>query len=861
MNKGKIMNFKNLFQKNKKETSNTMDTTQETTNEVDMNNSLEIEMDEVSHHNYSGKEIKNAFTNDDFHKNEQEEDFHDDLSKATETTLEMDSLALNSDINYENELNDLYKSRVKDENNNFENEKIEESQENHFYQEEIQLEQKIEHKTIDAPEEDTSIDKSTEDDFNHESDNENILNILKQSKKTTKTSKIDRNSISVSSISIEESQKRLPLIGKFAIKKQYQMILAALGISFVGLVFCVNTYETNKQKSNQQQGVVNETISNFASFDNYFNGTVIGKEDDYQKLLTSWAAIQGNIQKLNRSQIGNFNNIQNNIDIINKNVDTLKTENEFLKNASQKLKTIQEQVSNINILLDKIIIIYSQTNATKQELTELYYLKGLLNNINNDYSNIILAPNINPSYIEELDSDKNNFIQGLKQIYYGNPSFNINALNPNVDTGNYDKIVKTWIDLNNNIDQILNNVKTLSTVKSLGSSNEKLIKQVVVELQNIKNISNAQTNIYMIVLFSILLFIFVALLGYLYNIEKSNKALIDKFENSKNQNAILKLLNELIPLQDGDLTQKTTVTEEITGAIADSINATIDSLGTLVKKIKNSSLLVKEKSNEVNNISLKLLNSNEKQADEINTTGNSVLQITKAISDISNKTKDGSEKATQSAILAKNGAEEVNSSIESMKLINHNINETSLLMKKVGDSSKQISEIVTLLSDITEETNILALNATVQATKAGEAGKGFKIVADSIQELADKAAEANRRVGALISAVQTDIQSATVSVDKTTEEVKVGVEKSENAGKSLANITQSSELLAEIINNISQEANQYAEVAKQISKNMQIVLSSIEENKDSTRKTAKSIGEILEISNELNSSVQSFKVE
>ena len=855
------MNFKNLFQKNKKETSNTMDTTQETTNEVDMNNSLEIEMDEVSHHNYSGKEIKNAFTNDDFHKNEQEEDFHDDLSKATETTLEMDSLALNSDINYENELNDLYKSRVKDENNNFENEKIEESQENHFYQEEIQLEQKIEHKTIDAPEEDTSIDKSTEDDFNHESDNENILNILKQSKKTTKTSKIDRNSISVSSISIEESQKRLPLIGKFAIKKQYQMILAALGISFVGLVFCVNTYETNKQKSNQQQGVVNETISNFASFDNYFNGTVIGKEDDYQKLLTSWAAIQGNIQKLNRSQIGNFNNIQNNIDIINKNVDTLKTENEFLKNASQKLKTIQEQVSNINILLDKIIIIYSQTNATKQELTELYYLKGLLNNINNDYSNIILAPNINPSYIEELDSDKNNFIQGLKQIYYGNPSFNINALNPNVDTGNYDKIVKTWIDLNNNIDQILNNVKTLSTVKSLGSSNEKLIKQVVVELQNIKNISNAQTNIYMIVLFSILLFIFVALLGYLYNIEKSNKALIDKFENSKNQNAILKLLNELIPLQDGDLTQKTTVTEEITGAIADSINATIDSLGTLVKKIKNSSLLVKEKSNEVNNISLKLLNSNEKQADEINTTGNSVLQITKAISDISNKTKDGSEKATQSAILAKNGAEEVNSSIESMKLINHNINETSLLMKKVGDSSKQISEIVTLLSDITEETNILALNATVQATKAGEAGKGFKIVADSIQELADKAAEANRRVGALISAVQTDIQSATVSVDKTTEEVKVGVEKSENAGKSLANITQSSELLAEIINNISQEANQYAEVAKQISKNMQIVLSSIEENKDSTRKTAKSIGEILEISNELNSSVQSFKVE
>jgi twitching motility protein PilJ len=852
------MNLKNLFQKNKKETSNTMDTT----NTTDMNHSLEMEMDEVSHHNYSGKEIKNSFENDDFQKNEKDEDFHDELSKTTETTLEMDSLALSSDINYENELNNLYKSHGKDE----EVESFSKSQEisenvlenqNH-YQEDIQMNDKMEMKTIDAPdpEEENILDKVTEDDFQHENQSDNnILNILKQ---TNKTSKIDKNSISMSSVSIEESQKKLPLIGSFPIKKQYQIILAALGISVVGLGFGLNSYESNKQIMNQQQSIVNETTSNFASFDSYFNGTIIGKEEDYQKLLTSWGAITTNLQKLNRNQNSEF---QNNIDLINKNVNTLKTENDFLKNASQKLKTINQQVGDINTLLDKIIIIYSQTNGTKQELTELYYLKGLLNNINNDYSNIILAPNINPSYIEELSSDKNNFIVGLKQIYYGNPSFNIGSLNANIDTGNYDKIVKTWIDLNNNIDQILNNVKTLSQIKSLGSTNEKIIKQVVLDLQQMKNINNNPLNFYMIILFSILSLIFISLLGYLYNIEKTNKALVDKIENSKNQNAILKLLNELIPLQDGDLTQKTTVTEEITGAIADSINATIDSLGTLVKKIKNSSLLVKEKSDEVNNISLKLLTSNEKQANEINTTGSSVLEITKAIADISTKTKEGSEKAVESSILAKNGAQEVNSSIESMKLINHNINETSLLMKKVGDSSKQISEIVTLLSDITEETNILALNATVQATKAGEAGKGFKIVADSIQELADKAAEANRRVGALISAVQTDIQSAAVSVDKTTEEVKVGVEKSESAGKSLENITKSSELLAEIINNISEEANQYAEIAKQISKNMQIVLSSIEENKDSTRKTAKSIGEILEISSELNSSVQSFKVE
>lgn len=857
------MNLKNLFQKNKKETYNTMNTTNKT-DTTDINNSLEIEMDEVSHHNYSGKEIKNSFENDDFQKNENDEDFHDELSKTTENTLEMDSLALSSDINYESELNNLYKYHEENKENeevaSFSkaqeiSENVLENQNN--YQEEIQINDKMEMKTIDVPDidEEHILDKATEDDFHSENKNDNnILNLLK---KTNKTSKIDKNSISISSISIEENQKKLPLIGSFTIRKQYQIILAALGISVIGLGFGLNSYVNNKQIMNQQQSIVNETTSDFASFDSYFNGTIIGKEEDYQKLLTSWNVIKINLQKLNRNQNSEF---QNNIDLINKNVNTLKTENDFLKNASQKLKTINEQVGDINILLNKIIIIYSQTNGTKQELTELYYLKGLLNNINNDYSNIILAPNIKPSYIEELSSDKNNFMIGLKQIYYGNPNFNISSLNENIDTGNYDKIVKTWIDLNSNIDQILNNVKTLSEIKSLGSTNEKIIKQAVLDLQKIKNINN-QLNFYIIILFLILSLIFISLIGYLYNIEKTNKALVDKIENSKNQNAILKLLNELIPLQDGDLTQKTTVTEEITGAIADSINATIDSLGTLVKKIKNSSLLVKEKSDEVNNISLNLLNANEKQANEINTTGTSVLEITKAIADISKKTKEGSEKAVESSILAKNGAQEVNSSIQLMKLINHNINETSLLMKKVGDSSKQISEIVTLLSDITEETNILALNATVQATKAGEAGKGFKIVANSIQELADKAAEANRRVGALISAVQTDIQSAAVSVDKTTEEVKVGVEKSASAGKSLENITKSSELLAEMINNISEEANQYAEIAKQISKNMKIVLSSIEENKDSTRKTAKSIGEILEISSELNSSVQSFKVE
>ena len=196
-----------------------------------------------------------------------------------------------------------------------------------------------------------------------------------------------------------------------------------------------------------------------------------------------------------------------------------------------------------------------------------------------------------------------------------------------------------------------------------------------------------------------------------------------------------------------------------------------------------------------------------------------------------------------------------------MQSIDGTMTETDRLMGKVQDSSKQISEIVELLSDITEGTSILALNATVQAAKAGDAGKGFKIVADSIQELADNAADATRRVGALIAAVQTDIQAVGESVGRAREEVKNGVNLSLSAGESLNRITEVSNKLSEIVREISQEAIGYAKNSDEVSKDMEFLIESTNLTKDSTQKTAKSISEIASISNELGESVQSFKVE
>jgi twitching motility protein PilJ len=315
------------------------------------------------------------------------------------------------------------------------------------------------------------------------------------------------------------------------------------------------------------------------------------------------------------------------------------------------------------------------------------------------------------------------------------------------------------------------------------------------------------------------------------------------------------------PLQEGDLTKKTTINDEIIGVLADSINATIDSLSSLVKKIKNTSFIMKQKTSEVNVIAIEMLKTNEEQVKAIENTGYNVINITKAIEEISEKTNSGVQVAENAIKVSSQGAEQVLASINSMKEINKNMLETSYLMKKLTDSSKQISEIVELLSDISENTSILALNATVQAAKAGEAGKGFKIVADSIQELADKAVEATRRVGALIGTVQTDIQAAEKAVNKTTNEIGSGADLSEKASDSLSQMTEVSNNLALIIRSISEDIKKNAQVSKEITDIMNVILCKTEENKQSTQKTVNSISEIAKISNELGEFVQTFKVD
>ena len=637
-------------------------------------------------------------------------------------------------------------------------------------------------------------------------------------------------------------------------------------------------YTTGSNEQSNAEQIALQTKTNLQKFDNSFSSATIGKSLAYDRMLEDYKRVKEDFAKIKESSKGFSISEENKITpiekemeaslkLIDKNVEKVKGQSDFLKNTSNRVNQISDEANGITDQVDRLAMVYLQLGATQNELSNIYFMRGLLQTINSNASNLLLSDSSNTETSINLAKARQTFKKSLSELYYGDESKNINPISFGTPFNTYSKLATKWIQFADKVDSVSKGSIGLLNVRALAPETTKLVNSLdknindALQVYGTEGFSQINNSKKLLILGGVLLLISIVLLFIIYNYERDNKALLEKIESNKNQSSILRLLNEMIPLQDGDLTAHATVSDEITGAIADSINATVDSLGSLVRKIKDNSLTMREKTNEVNLISISMLKSNEEQSGSIQGAATSIKQIATAIRDISDKTKRGVLQAATSVKASQEGAQQVFSSVESMQSIDVTMIETDKLMGKVQESSRQISEIVELLSDITEGTSILALNATVQAAKAGDAGKGFKIVADKIQELADNAADATRRVGVLIATVQTDIQAVGESVGKAKIEVKNGVSLSQSAGESLSKITEVSNRLSEMVAEISQEAIGYAKSSDEVSKNMESLMVSTQATKISTQKTASSISEIAGMSNELGKSVQSFKVE
>lgn len=362
---------------------------------------------------------------------------------------------------------------------------------------------------------------------------------------------------------------------------------------------------------------------------------------------------------------------------------------------------------------------------------------------------------------------------------------------------------------------------------------------------------------YFPILFSGLAIFVLALMSFAYVAMQGKRKSVTE-DAAKSQDAILRLLDELSSLADGDLTVEATVTEDITGAIADSINYAIEALRELVTTIDDTAEQLDGAARQTQASAKHLAEASDNQSNQVFSATEAISGIAVSIEEVSGNADRSSDVARHSVDVAHKGAEAVRRTIDGMNAIRETIQDTSKRIKRLGESSQEIGNIVELINDIAEQTNILALNASIQASMAGEAGRGFAVVADEVQRLAERAASATKQIEVLVKTIQSDTKEAVVSMERTTADVVSGALLAENAGASLGEIEQVSNQIAQLVQNISGTARQQSGAAADVTRTMGVLREISVQTADGTSATSNSIARLAELAAELRTSVSGF---
>jgi twitching motility protein PilJ len=331
-------------------------------------------------------------------------------------------------------------------------------------------------------------------------------------------------------------------------------------------------------------------------------------------------------------------------------------------------------------------------------------------------------------------------------------------------------------------------------------------------------------------------------------------------QNERNQHAILRLLDELGSLADGDLTVQASVTEDITGAIADSINYAIEALRGLVATINESAIKVDAAAKQAQATATHMADASGTQLRQASDATESIARMAASIEAVSGDAERAADVARHSVDVAHKGGAAVRRTIEGMNAIRETIQDTSKRIKRLGESSQEIGNIVELINDIAEQTNILALNASIQASMAGEAGRGFAVVADEVQRLSERAANSTRQIEVLVKTIQSDTNEAVISMERSTTDVVGGALLAENAGAALDEIESVSNQIANLVQNISRSARDQAIAAGDITRNMNVLREVSEQTADATGATSQSISKLADLATQLRNSAAGFRL-
>ena len=516
-------------------------------------------------------------------------------------------------------------------------------------------------------------------------------------------------------------------------------------------------------------------------------------------------------------------------------------------------------------LTDEIAALSVQKGGTARQNAITAQLTMLTQRMAKNATIMLAEDIVDPEVAFLLGKDTNTYRDTLQGLLQGSDALRIARVSDAEVRGKLGELQAAFSEYQRAVSDILGNQARLVGAKraafDIFNDSEALLRSAeglsaAFETDSAKR----RTNFIALGVLSLLALAVLALIGMVYIADSGRRAEESERQNKSNQQAILRLLDEIGNLADGDLTARAQVTEEITGAIADSINYTIDELRRLVAGINTAAQQVTTATAEAQTTSAQLLQAAQKQAVEIQGTGQSVTQMARSMSEVSKSAGDSAKVAETSLHAAEKGAQAVQNAIRGMNDIREQIQETSKRIKRLGESSQEIGEIVQLISDITEQTNVLALNAAIQAASAGEAGRGFTVVAEEVQRLAERSAEATKHIGAIVKSIQRDTQDAVEAMERSTRGVVEGTKTADEADRALREIEQVSNQLAELIGNISNATEQQAASATRVAAAMQGILAITQLTTDGTRTTAASAQRLTELANGLKASVAGFKL-